>query len=195
MANNCIIERGPGRRIQRVLTPSGQNSELFHRIASIPLIGNRDRAVSFLKTVYSSKFIKKFGNWLKYTPKNTKAYNKIKKQIDILPENQRQAVLDKAASLDNPIMVSRVNIADPTQNLGLSYYSTETLDPNQVYLVDAINPSEIDLNGKTIPDGMTEEEFRDEMLSLNGEFSKLSAEAEELQKEIGKNMVELFGEE
>lgn len=44
-------------------------------------------------------------------------------------------------------------------------------------------------------DGMTEEEFRDEMLSLNGEFSKLSAEAEELQKEIGKNMVELFGEE
>lgn len=44
-------------------------------------------------------------------------------------------------------------------------------------------------------DGMTEEEFRDEMLSLNGEFSKLSAEAEELQKEIGKNIVELFGEE
>lgn len=44
-------------------------------------------------------------------------------------------------------------------------------------------------------DGMTEEEFRDEMLSLNGEFSKLSDEAEELQKEIGKNIVELFGEE
>lgn len=168
MANNCIIERGPGRRIQRVLTPSGQNSELFHKIASIPLIGNRDRAVSFLKTVYSSKFIKKFGNWLKYTPKNTKAYNKIKKQIDILPENQRQAVLDKAASLDNPIMVSRVNIGDSIENLGLSYYSTETLDPNQVYLVDAINPSEIDLNGKTIPDGMTEEEYVNGMVSMNG---------------------------
>ena len=44
-------------------------------------------------------------------------------------------------------------------------------------------------------DGMTSEEFRQEMLSLNGEFSKLSAEAEELQKVIGKNMVELFGEE
>ena len=44
-------------------------------------------------------------------------------------------------------------------------------------------------------DRMTESEFRDEMLSLNADFSKLSAEAEELQKEIGKNMVELFGEE
>lgn len=44
-------------------------------------------------------------------------------------------------------------------------------------------------------DGMTFEEFRQEMLSLNSEFSKLNAEAVDLQKEIEKNMVELFGEE
>lgn len=44
-------------------------------------------------------------------------------------------------------------------------------------------------------DGMTSEEFRLEMLSLNSEFSKLNAEAVDLQKEIEKNMVELFGEE
>ena len=44
-------------------------------------------------------------------------------------------------------------------------------------------------------DGMTENEFRQEMLSLNGEFSLLSAEAEDLQKEIEKNMKDLFGEE
>lgn len=44
-------------------------------------------------------------------------------------------------------------------------------------------------------DGMTSEEFRAEMLSLNGEFSKLSAEAADLQKEIEKNMKDLFGEE
>lgn len=44
-------------------------------------------------------------------------------------------------------------------------------------------------------DGMTEEEFRQEMLSLNDEFSQLSAEAGDLEKVIGKNMVELFGEE
>lgn len=44
-------------------------------------------------------------------------------------------------------------------------------------------------------DGMTEDEFRHEMLSLNGEFSQLIAEAEDLQKEIEKNMKDLFGEE
>lgn len=44
-------------------------------------------------------------------------------------------------------------------------------------------------------DGMTSEEFRQEMLSLNSEFSKLNAEAMDLQKKIEKNMVELFGEE
>ena len=44
-------------------------------------------------------------------------------------------------------------------------------------------------------DGMTSEKFRQEMLSLNSEFSKLNAEAVDLQKKIEKNMVELFGEE
>lgn len=44
-------------------------------------------------------------------------------------------------------------------------------------------------------DGMTSEEFRQEMLSLNDEFSQLSAEAGDFEKVIGKNMVELFGEE
>lgn len=46
-----------------------------------------------------------------------------------------------------------------------------------------------------VDDGMTSEEFRQEMLSLNSEFSKLNAEAVDLQKKIEKNMVELFGEE
>lgn len=44
-------------------------------------------------------------------------------------------------------------------------------------------------------DGMTECEFRDEMLSLKADFSKLCVEAGDLQKEIEKNMFELFGEE
>lgn len=43
-------------------------------------------------------------------------------------------------------------------------------------------------------DGMTEEEFRTEMLSLNSEFTKLSAEAKELESEIEKNLKELLGE-
>ena len=43
-------------------------------------------------------------------------------------------------------------------------------------------------------DGMTEEEFRTEMLSLNSEFTKLSAEAKDLESEIEKNLKELLEE-
>ena len=43
-------------------------------------------------------------------------------------------------------------------------------------------------------DGMTEDEFRAEMLSLNAEFTKLSAEAKDLESEIKKNLKELLGE-
>lgn len=42
-------------------------------------------------------------------------------------------------------------------------------------------------------DGMTEEEFRAEMLNLNSEFSTLSNEAKALESEIEKNLKELFG--
>lgn len=42
-------------------------------------------------------------------------------------------------------------------------------------------------------DGMTAEEFRAEMLSLNAEFSSLSTEAKTLESEIEKNLKELFG--
>ena len=42
-------------------------------------------------------------------------------------------------------------------------------------------------------DGMTEEEFRTEMLSLNSEFAKLSADAKDLESEIEKNLKELLG--
>ena len=43
-------------------------------------------------------------------------------------------------------------------------------------------------------DGMTEEEFRTEMRSLNAEFTKLSAEAKKLESEIKKKLKELLGE-
>lgn len=42
-------------------------------------------------------------------------------------------------------------------------------------------------------DGMTAEEFRAEMLSLNAQFASLSTEAKALESEIEKNLKELFG--
>ena len=43
-------------------------------------------------------------------------------------------------------------------------------------------------------DGMTEEEFKEHMISLNKEFEKLSGEAKTLEEAIAKNLKELFGE-
>ena len=43
-------------------------------------------------------------------------------------------------------------------------------------------------------DGLTQEEFKEEMLSLNSEFISLSAEARELEELIAKNLKGLLGE-
>ena len=43
-------------------------------------------------------------------------------------------------------------------------------------------------------DGMTEDEFRTEMLSLNSELLELNSEASDLQNEIEMNLKNLFGE-
>ena len=43
-------------------------------------------------------------------------------------------------------------------------------------------------------DGLTQEEFKKEMLSLNSEFTSLSAEAKKLEELIANNLKELLGE-
>ena len=43
-------------------------------------------------------------------------------------------------------------------------------------------------------DGMTKEEFKDTMLSLNTELEKLNQEAEQLEEQISLNIRGLFGE-
>ena len=43
-------------------------------------------------------------------------------------------------------------------------------------------------------DGLTKEEFKEEMLSLNSEFMSLSTEARELEKLISNNLKGLLGE-
>ena len=43
-------------------------------------------------------------------------------------------------------------------------------------------------------DGLTKEEFKEEMRSLHSEFTSLSAEARELEELITNNLKELLGE-
>ena len=62
MAKTCIVTK-ENRRITSVRTFTGLRSKLYDKIASIPVMGNRDQAFSFFEKVYSKKFMDKFGDW------------------------------------------------------------------------------------------------------------------------------------
>ena len=67
--------------------------------------------------------------------------------------------------------------------------------------MDEIKKQEYSLNpGRYVgvvieEDGKTEEEFIEEMLSMNDELSKLNADAKELEKVVNKNIRQVAGEE
>ena len=65
MASTCIIKRDNKKKVVSVSTRSGDRSMLFDKIASIPLMENRERATTVFKTVFSNKFLKAFGDWRK----------------------------------------------------------------------------------------------------------------------------------
>lgn len=68
------------------------------------------------------------------------------------------------------------------------------------YEEDSIGDNDFSLNaGRYVgvvieDDGMTEEEFKNTILSLNDELTKLNSEAKDLEDSIAKNLLELFGE-
>ena len=62
MAKTCIVTK-ENRRITSVRTFAGLRSKLYDKIASIPVMGNRDQAFTFFEKVYSKKFLDKFGDW------------------------------------------------------------------------------------------------------------------------------------
>ena len=161
---SCVIKRDKNRRVSSVTTLSGERSKLFDKIVMIPLMENRERAVSLFKSVYSGKFKKLFGDWIKNTPINKKAYNRIKNKIKYVPEDLRSFVLEKAAMMDNPLMVSKVNPPENIQEDGQSFYSSD-LSSGDIYLVNAISESDMDLT--SIPEGMSDNEYINGSLSLS----------------------------
>lgn len=144
MPTSCIVKRGTDRKISSVSTKSGQRSALYDKIASIPLMENRERALSVFKLVYSSKFLKDFGDWTKNIPVNKEAYNAIKKNIKFVPEQYRDAVLKKAKGMDNPLLVSMTNTGYSMKEDGLSFYSTSLSE--EVFLIDKMIPSSHDIS-------------------------------------------------
>ena len=84
--------------------------------------------------------------------------------------------------------------------VGVSYEIDKKGKQIEVIEEDSIADQDYSLNaGRYVgvvieDDGMTEEEFKDTMLSLNSELTALNAEAKELEAQIAENIKALFGE-
>lgn len=146
MVSTCIIKRDNKKKVVSVSTRSGDRSMLFDKIASIPLMENRERATTVFKTVFSNKFLKAFGDWRKRVPINKQAYNKVKSNIDLIPEAYRERVLDKASKMSNPVLVSKSDAPYEIRESGFGFYSQDLGD--NIMLVDAMVPSSI-----SVPEG------------------------------------------
>lgn len=62
--SSCVIKRNKEGKITRVLTPSGEVSTLFDKIAGIATVSNLDKAAEAYMTAYNDKFRSKFGDWV-----------------------------------------------------------------------------------------------------------------------------------
>lgn len=84
--------------------------------------------------------------------------------------------------------------------VGVSYEIDKKGKQIEVIEEDSIADQDYSLNaGRYVgvvieDDGMTEEEFKDTMLTLNSELTALNAEAKELEAQIAENIKALFGE-
>ena len=71
--SSCVIKKNKEGKIARVLTPSGEVSTLFDKIAGIAAVSDLDKAAEAYMTIYNDKFRSKFGDWTRSVPRNKEA--------------------------------------------------------------------------------------------------------------------------
>ena len=122
------------------------------------------------------------------------------KKIGLIPSNERGIHLN--ANLRNEIIPPAKNPATnaPKNPDGVYANVIGLCKATSLDGEDGIIDQDYSLNaGRYVgvvieDDGLTKEEFKEEMLSLNSEFTSLSAEARELEECIVNNLKELLGE-
>lgn len=62
--SSCVIKRNSKGKITRVLTPSGEVSTLFDKIAGIAAVSDLDKAAEAYMATYNDKFRSRFGDWV-----------------------------------------------------------------------------------------------------------------------------------
>ncbi|EKC54127.1 short-chain dehydrogenase/reductase SDR, partial [human gut metagenome] len=114
---------------------------LFDKIASIPLMENRERATTVFKTVFSNKFLKAFGDWRKRVPINKPAYNKVKSNIDLIPEAYRERVLSKGAVINFTRQLANewAQYGITVNTLSPGFFASEQSPVGQGWFADFIN--------------------------------------------------------
>lgn len=61
---SCVIKRNKEGKITRVLTPSGEVSTLFDKIAGIAAVSDLNKAAEAYMTTYNDRFRSRFGDWV-----------------------------------------------------------------------------------------------------------------------------------
>ena len=79
--SSCVIKRNSKGKITRVLTPSGEVSTLFDKIAGIATVSDLNKAAEAYMTIYNDKFRSKFGDWTRSVPRNKEAARSISARL------------------------------------------------------------------------------------------------------------------
>lgn len=154
----------------KVVTQNGNRSVLFDAIAGIPVLNNIEKAIDAYSSIFSAKFKSTFGDWQNRTAINPAVVQQVSDQYDALFPDQslsedKQVLIGVANRMNNPIMVSPVNINEDYTIEGKAYYTTE-LDPSAgVFIYDEVESEDIVID--QIPEGQDTPTFETDTIKAS----------------------------
>lgn len=143
--SSCVIKRNKEGKIARVLTPSGEVSTLFDKIAGIAAVSDLDKAAEAYMTIYNDKFRSKFGGWTRSVPRNKEAARSISARLSASEWGQLMSakVLSAISDMDAPALARSLGDSD---NVVAYLTSGEVGDVNDMAVVDTSTVQEVDLD-------------------------------------------------
>ena len=143
--SSCVIKRNSKGKITRVLTPSGEVSTLFDKIAGIAAVSDLNKAAEAYMTIYNDKFRSKFGDWTRSVPRNKEAARSISARLSASEWGQLMSakVLSAISDMDAPALARSLGNSD---NAVAYLTSGEVGDVNDMAVVDTSTVQEVDLD-------------------------------------------------
>ena len=143
--SSCVIKRNKEGKITRVLTPSGEVSTLFDKIAGIAAVSDLNKAAEAYMTIYNDKFRSKFGDWTRSVPRNKEAARSISARLSASEWGQLMSakVLSAISDMDAPALARNLGNSDSV----VAYLTSgEVGDVNDMAVVDTSTVQEVDLD-------------------------------------------------